>query len=80
MEEFIGEIAIISLVLALGRTLLVLDGVVDFHGYGSIVYRISFCFRRITSFSGHEELEAGASTQVSHHGSSGESSREYRWI
>lgn len=77
MGKYFGDIGITLLVLALGRTLLVLDGVLDFHGYGSSVHRIlSYC-RGITSPSVQEQFEGGADAQASRPSGS-KSPREFR--
>lgn len=79
MGKLFGKVSITLLVLALGRTLLVLDSMLDFHGYGSSVHRIlSYC-REIASPSGHEELEVGPAVGA-YHPSGRESLRKSRSV
>lgn len=80
MEEVVGDIGITFFVLALARTLLVMDGVLDFHGYGSMVYRISSCLRRITSSSRREEVEVVGAAAIAPRSSGNESPRRFRWV
>lgn len=79
VDLYLGVIGTIFSVLTLGRSLLVVDGVLDFHGYGSMVYRFLSCFRQLTSPSGHEGFEEGALAQASRR-SGTESPRKFRWV
>lgn len=80
MEDIIGDVGIIFCVLALSRTLLVFDGVLDFHGYGSIVYRISSCLRGIASSSEQQDPEIAGAVARAPHPSGSEGPRKFWWV
>lgn len=79
MNMCLGVIGAILCVLALGRTMLVLDGVLDFHGNGSSVHRFLSCFRGTATASGHEQLEGEPVARRSRRSGS-ESPRKFRWV
>lgn len=80
MGSLIVDVSILFLVLALSRTVLVLDGVLEFHGVGRIVYRISSWFRGIRSsaLENLETLDDPAAREA--HSNGTDSRRASRWV
>lgn len=78
MEDLTPHLTIVFLALALSRTVLVLDGVLAFHGYGSVVSRMSFCCRDISSPVGEGLEELGGAAAQASHSSGSESPRNFR--
>lgn len=80
MRSVSVDVSIVFLVLALSRTVLVLDGVLEFHGFGGMVYRISSCLRWMRS-SPHENLESlGDAAARESHSNGTDSRRTSRWV
>lgn len=81
MEQLTSKITIVFLVLALGRTVLVLDGVLGFHGCGSLASRTSSYCKRVWFSVGDEDLGAvGGAFARAPHPSGGDRPREHRWV